>query len=79
MMPGPSELLIILGVALLIFGPSKLPLLGSAIGESIRNFRKGMKSSSELEKDNKNLVTELSSDQKNQEASVHKISADTLK
>jgi TatA/E family protein of Tat protein translocase len=43
MIPGPSELLIIAGVALLLFGPSKLPQLGSAIGESIRNFRKGMK------------------------------------
>ena len=43
MLPGPSELLIIFGVALLLFGPSKLPQLGSAIGESIRNFRKGMK------------------------------------
>lgn len=43
MIPGPSELLIIFGVALLLFGPSKLPQLGSAIGESIRNFRKGMK------------------------------------
>jgi sec-independent protein translocase protein TatA len=43
MIPGPSELLIIFGVAVLLFGPSKLPQLGSAIGESIRNFKKGMK------------------------------------
>jgi len=43
MIPNPTELLIIAGVALLLFGPSKLPQLGSAIGESIRNFRKGMK------------------------------------
>ena len=43
MLPGPSELLIIFGVALLLFGPSKLPQLGGAIGESIRNFKKGMK------------------------------------
>lgn len=43
MIPAPSELLIIGGIALLLFGPSKLPQLGSAIGESIRNFRKGMK------------------------------------
>lgn len=43
MMPSSSELLIILGVAVLLFGPSKLPQLGSAIGESIRNFKKGLK------------------------------------
>lgn len=42
MMPGSYEWLIILGVALLIFGPNKLPKLGSAVGESIKNFRKGM-------------------------------------
>ncbi|MBI2602225.1 MAG: twin-arginine translocase TatA/TatE family subunit [Deltaproteobacteria bacterium] len=43
MMPGTSELLIILGVAVLLFGPSKLPKLGAAIGESIRNFRRGVR------------------------------------
>ena len=43
MIPGPSELLIIFGVAILLFGPNKLPKLGTAIGESIRNFKKGMK------------------------------------
>ena len=43
MMPGSTEWLIILGVALLIFGPSKLPQLGGAIGESIRNFKKGVR------------------------------------
>jgi sec-independent protein translocase protein TatA len=43
MLPGSSEWLIIFGVALLLFGPSKLPQLGGAIGASIRNFKKGMK------------------------------------
>lgn len=36
------ELIIILVVALLIFGPKKLPEMGSAIGRSIKEFRKGM-------------------------------------
>ena len=36
------ELIIILVVALLIFGPKKLPEMGSAIGKSIKEFRKGM-------------------------------------
>ena len=35
--------MIIFGVALLIFGPSKLPQLGKAVGESIKNFKKGIK------------------------------------
>jgi sec-independent protein translocase protein TatA len=36
------ELIIILVVALLIFGPKKLPEMGSAIGKSIKEFRKGV-------------------------------------
>lgn len=36
---GPTELLIILGIVLLIFGPSKLPEVGRAIGRGIREFR----------------------------------------
>jgi TatA/E family protein of Tat protein translocase len=37
------ELIIVLVVALLIFGPKKLPEMGSAIGKSIKEFQKGMK------------------------------------
>jgi len=37
---GIGEILLILAVALLIFGPSKLPQLGEALGKGIRNFRK---------------------------------------
>ena len=51
MLPGSTELLIILAVALLLFGPSKLPKLGRAIGESINNFRRGMRSSDENEEE----------------------------
>lgn len=36
------ELIIILVIALLIFGPKKLPEMGSSIGRSIKEFRKGM-------------------------------------
>ena len=38
--PGPLELVIILVIALLILGPGKLPDVGSALGKSIREFRK---------------------------------------
>lgn len=38
---GP-ELIVVLVIALLIFGPKKLPEMGSAIGKSIKEFRKGM-------------------------------------
>ncbi len=37
---GPGELVIILVIALLVLGPGKLPEVGSALGKSIREFRK---------------------------------------
>ena len=49
MMPGSSEWLIILGAIVLIFGPSKLPKLGGAIGEAVRNLKQGLKGDNEAE------------------------------
>lgn len=40
---GMPELLLILGIALLIWGPSKLADLGKGMGEGIRNFKGAMK------------------------------------
>lgn len=39
----PLHLLLILGIALLIFGPSKLAGLGKGLGEGIRNFKSALK------------------------------------
>jgi sec-independent protein translocase protein TatA len=39
----PTHLLVIFGIALLVFGPRKLPELGKGIGESIRGFKLAMK------------------------------------
>ena len=36
---GPMELLLILIIALIIFGPGRLPEIGAALGKSIREFR----------------------------------------
>ena len=36
---GPTELILILGAALIIFGPGKLPELGNALGKTIREFK----------------------------------------
>ncbi len=38
--PGPLELVIILVIALLVLGPGRLPDVGSALGKSLREFRK---------------------------------------
>ena len=40
---GPWEIAIVLVLALLIFGPRKLPDLGASLGKSIRGFKKGLK------------------------------------
>ena len=39
---GHWELLIILVIALIIFGAGKLPQIGAGLGQSIRNFKKGV-------------------------------------
>jgi sec-independent protein translocase protein TatA len=42
----PMHLLVIFFIALLVFGPKKLPELGKGIGEGIRALKEGMKDSS---------------------------------
>ena len=39
----PQHLLIILAVALLVFGPKKLPELGKGLAQGIKSFREGIK------------------------------------
>jgi sec-independent protein translocase protein TatA len=36
----PLHLLVILGIVLIVFGPKKLPELGSSLGKAIRDFKK---------------------------------------
>lgn len=43
----PMHLLVIFGLALLVFGPKKLPELGKGLGESIRGFKSAMKAEEE--------------------------------
>ncbi|MGH2829025.1 MAG: Sec-independent protein translocase subunit TatA/TatB [Actinomycetota bacterium] len=40
---GWPEILLMLGVAVLIFGPKKLPQIGRSLGKGIREFRTGVK------------------------------------
>ena len=39
---GVPELMVILVIALVFFGPSKLPQIGSGLGKAIRDFKKGV-------------------------------------
>lgn len=40
--PGGPELIVILVIVILLFGAKKLPELGSSVGKSIKNFKKGI-------------------------------------
>lgn len=39
----PTHLILVLGIAMIFFGPKKLPELGRGLGESIRGFRDAMR------------------------------------
>ncbi len=43
----PMHLLVILFIALLVFGPKKLPELGKGLGDGIRSFKDAMKDNGE--------------------------------
>lgn len=43
---GPTELIVILVIALLVLGPKKLPEVGKSLGKGIREFKDGISSSS---------------------------------
>ncbi|MFA5535986.1 MAG: twin-arginine translocase TatA/TatE family subunit [Bacillota bacterium] len=44
---GPWELILILAIALIIFGPGKLPEVGKALGRGLREFRGAAKDATE--------------------------------
>jgi len=44
---GPTELIIILAIVLLLFGPKKLPEIGKAIGSGVRELKKGVEGKEE--------------------------------
>lgn len=65
---GIPELLIILAVVLLIFGPKNLPKLGSAIGRTVKNLREGMNSAPDIEIDEEDKKDKKDSDTDVEEA-----------
>ena len=44
----PMHLLVILFIALLVFGPKKLPELGKGLGDGIRSFKDSMRNREEI-------------------------------
>jgi len=54
----PMHLLVIFFIALLVFGPKKLPELGKGLGEGIRALKDGMKDSAAQASNEQNKNTE---------------------
>jgi len=55
---GPWEIVAILSVVLLVFGPSKLPSLGKGVGEFLSNLKKGLKDADREAKEISNLQSQ---------------------
>jgi sec-independent protein translocase protein TatA len=54
----PGHIIIILVIALLIFGPRKLPELGKGLGEGFRGFKEGIKGTPDAAKNEDVAKTE---------------------
>lgn len=63
-MPGPMSIIIIGVVALLVFGPKKLPELGKAFGSSLREFKNATKGLVDDEDDDKKVELKKKDEQK---------------
>lgn len=59
----PAHLLVIFLIALVVFGPKKLPELGKGLGEAIRGFKKA------LNEDDKQAITDSESSNHEQKRS----------
>ncbi len=47
---GPMEIMIVLAIALIVFGPKRLPELGKGLGRGMRDFKAGLTGSDEDER-----------------------------
>ena len=54
-MPGPTEMIIVLVICLLLFGGARLPSLMRNLGASAREFQKGVREGSDEDEDPKSL------------------------
>jgi sec-independent protein translocase protein TatA len=61
----PAHLLLVFFIALLVFGPKKIPDLGKSLGEAMREFKSAM-----APEDNRSISTTESNENKNQSKQV---------
>ena len=74
---GFPELMVILVIIMIIFGAGKLPEIGSAFGNSIKNFKKSMKEAEEIQEATNLESTETSKGSDDSEPSEDEATTDT--
>jgi sec-independent protein translocase protein TatA len=52
---GFPEMMVVLVIALIIFGPKKLPQLGEGLGKAIKSFKQGMRDGTEAQQEAKKI------------------------
>lgn len=65
---GPGELLIILLIAVVVFGAGKFADIGKGLGQGIRNFKKGMRDADEDEREVKAKKDEAKDEKKTEKS-----------
>ncbi len=71
---GLPELILILALALIIFGPKKLPEMGKALGSGIREFRNATRQlSSELKEEEEKGETKTAKNETRGETAAHQV------
>lgn len=63
---GSTELLILLGILVVLFGASKLPQLGAGLGQGIKNFKKSLKEADAIDVTPEEKEKEASSKEKDE-------------
>lgn len=75
---GPLELIIVLGIILLIFGPKRLPQLGRQLGSGMREFKDSITSRHDDDDDDEDEDVEDGTGRKRTDAALGRPSAETV-
>jgi sec-independent protein translocase protein TatA len=65
--PSPLQILIIIGIALLLFGAGRIADVGKGLGEGIRNFKKGLREDEKDDPTSKKKLAEANDDDSDDE------------
>ena len=69
---GTQEIIVVLIIVVIVFGATKIPQLGSAIGQGIRNYKRGMREVKAEEEEAKRLEADKDSDKSESDKSEDK-------